>query len=52
MLLAVWDTLLQTDVYYLMFLIIELFRVFEADLLKGDSDEVNELLKWELKQRC
>ena len=41
LLLSVWDTLMQTDVYYLAFLVIQLFRVFEPELLRSDGDQIN-----------
>lgn len=51
MLLAVWDALCHSGLHFLSYLIIQIFRQFEQDILRSDADQINDLLKWQLKDR-
>jgi len=51
MLLAFWDALCQTDVYLIMYLIIEIFKYLGEEILHCNTDEINEMLKLQLKDR-
>jgi hypothetical protein len=51
MLLAVWDALCHSNLHFLLYLVIAIFRQFEQDILGRDADQINDLLKWQLKER-
>jgi hypothetical protein len=41
MVLGLWDLLCQTDVYVLIYAIIQIFRVMGQEILMSDSDQIN-----------
>jgi len=49
--LAVWDVLCQTDVYYLIYVIICVFGHLKSEILRLDADGINDLLKSQLKNK-
>lgn len=51
MILALWDLICQTDVYVLIYAIVEIFRILKQDILESDEDEINEMLKINLKHK-
>jgi hypothetical protein len=51
MVLGIWDLLCQTDVYMLIYVIVAIFKCFGAEILLSDSDEINEMLKTNLKAK-
>lgn len=49
MLLILWDLLCQTDIYIFIYAIIEIFKLFEGELLNSETDAINDLFKVKLK---
>ena len=49
--LVLWDLICQTDVFVLVYAVVEVFRIFREHILRGQGDQINELLKIDLKNR-
>ena len=49
--LVLWDLICQTDVFVLVYAVVEVFRIFREHILRGQVDQINELLKIDLKNR-
>jgi hypothetical protein len=51
MALALWDLICQTDVYILIYAVVEIFRILSVDILCSGEDEINSMIKLNLKER-
>ena len=49
--LVLWDLICQTDVFVLVYAVVEVFRIFREHILRSQGDQINELLKIDLKNR-
>ena len=49
--LVLWDLICQNDVFVLVYAVVEVFRIFREHILRGQGDQINELLKIDLKNR-
>ena len=49
--LVLWDLICQNDVFVLVYAVVEVFRIFREHILRSQGDQINKLLKIDLKNR-
>jgi hypothetical protein len=51
MVLAIWDLICQADVYIIIYVIITIFQCFRDEIVLSSSDDINQMLKTNLKDK-